>query len=231
MVIGVSAPNKFEAAEYAQHAAACGAPGILTLPQMDMNPTDPAMMEEYLSHICKCCELPLIVQTSYPGVPSAVSPGFLINLSRRYPQIQYVKEEQLGMGPLPWRISEYVRKCTGSLKPFGGAGARNLLNELRRGSFGTMPGAGFADVHVCIWNLFQRGLYLEAREVFAKMLMMAVLEQVTGYVLQKEILRRRGIFMTTVMRSTRRVLMDEDDLKELDDIFLALQPYCISQNL
>jgi hypothetical protein len=57
------------------------------------------------------------------------------------------------------------------------------------------------------------------------MLMMAVLEQHTGYVLQKEILRRRGVFRTVVMRSTRKFSMDKGDMRELDDIFEVLRPY------
>jgi hypothetical protein len=57
------------------------------------------------------------------------------------------------------------------------------------------------------------------------MLMMAALEQCTGYVLQKEILRRRGIFNTVIMRSSRRPMMDQGDLIELDEIFEVVKPY------
>jgi len=51
--------------------------------------------------------------------------------------------------------------------------------------------------------------------VFAKFLMMAVLEQCVGYGLQKEILCRRGIFRTALMRHTRRPVLDAGDLREL----------------
>ena len=88
-----------------------------------------------------------------------------------------------------------------------------------------MPGAGFADIQAQIWDWFQEGKKKEARDLFAKMLMMAVLEQHTGYVLQKEILRRRGVFRTVVMRSTRKFSMDKGDMRELDDIFEVLRPY------
>jgi hypothetical protein len=65
----------------------------------------------------------------------------------------------------------------------------------------------------------------EARDLFGKMLMMAVLEQNVTYVIQKEILRRRGVFKTTWMRNTRKFAMDAGDLRELDDIFELLRPY------
>lgn len=51
-----------------------------------------------------------------------------------------------------------------------------------------------------------------------------MLERRTGYVLQKEILRRRGIFKTMVMRNTRHFSMDADDLRELDGILEKLSP-------
>jgi dihydrodipicolinate synthase/N-acetylneuraminate lyase len=57
------------------------------------------------------------------------------------------------------------------------------------------------------------------------MLMMAVLEQHTGYIVQKEILRRRGVFSTTVVRSPRKMGMDEWDQRELTEIFDVLRPY------
>jgi hypothetical protein len=58
-----------------------------------------------------------------------------------------------------------------------------------------------------------------------KFLLPAVLERRTGYVLQKEVLRRRGIFKNTIMRNTRRFSMDEADLRELDEIMDILRPH------
>jgi 4-hydroxy-tetrahydrodipicolinate synthase len=225
VVIGVTACNKFEVTEYAQHAQKTGADAILTLPQNDGSPTDPAMFAEYMDAITSACDLPLFVQTAMPGHGSALSPDFLLELAQKYPTFQCVKEEQMGFGPLPWRISYYEKKGNRRLTAMAGAGARNLMSEMERGSGGTMPGAGFADIQVRIWESFQLGRKDEARDLFAKMLMMAVLEQSTGYVLQKEILRRRGIFATTLMRCTRRPLMDEGDLAELNAIFSTLRPY------
>ena len=103
-------------------------------------------------------------------------------------------------------------------------GAMNLLNEMERGSGGTMAGAGFADIQAEIWDLFA-GRKTEAETLFMKFLLSAVLERRTTYVLQKEILRRRGIFRTVVMRNTRRFTMDEGDMKELDRIMELLKPH------
>jgi hypothetical protein len=99
------------------------------------------------------------------------------------------------------------------------------MNEMERGSGGTMAGAGLADIQAEIWDLFHAGRKGEAEALFMKFLLAAVLERRTTYVLQKEILRRRGIFRTVVMRNTRRFTMDAGDLKELDRIMEMLKPH------
>ena len=76
-----------------------------------------------------------------------------------------------------------------------------------------------------IWDLYHAGKEKQARELFMRFLLAAVLERRTGYVLQKEILRRRGIFKTTVMRNTRKFSMDAADLRELDGILEMLRPH------
>jgi dihydrodipicolinate synthase/N-acetylneuraminate lyase len=217
VAIGVHAANKFEAAEYARYAAKIGADAMLALSQTDES-TDPQVLTEYFTAITEASKLPLIIQVSN----AALTVDFLIALAKKLPTFRYVKEEQR---PVPKRIDRYVAEAHGLLTPMTGGGSRNLINELARGSRGTMPGAGFADVQAQIWDWYQEGKKKEARDLFAKMLMMAVLEQHTGYVLQKEILRRRGVFKTVVMRGTRKFSMDKGDMRELDDIFEVLRPY------
>lgn len=225
VVIGVTSGSRAEAALYTRHAKDIGAAATLTLPPTDHRPPDAGMFTEYLSAIADSSDLPIVVQTSYPGQPSGLAPAYLIQLAEKLTMFKYVKEEQVGIGSLPWRVSYYQKYSKGLLSVFCGAGARNLLNEMARGSCGTMPGAGFAEIQVAIWNLFHQGQYSEARELFARMLTMAVLEQSVGYVLQKEILRRRGVFQTTLMRHSRQVQMDKHDQSELDGIFQLLYPW------
>ena len=217
VLIGVHAPNKFEAAEYARQAERMGADGMLAMSQTD-GCSDPAILTEYFTAIASASKLPLCIQVTSP----ALSVDFLIDLAHKLPAFRYVKEE---LDPVPERVSRYVKEASGLLVPMTGGGSRNFLNEMARGSRGTMPGAGFADIQAQIWNWYQAGKKRESRDLFAKMLMMAVLEQHTGYVVQKEILRRRGVFQTVIMRNTRKFSMDAGDLHELDEIFEVLKPY------
>jgi 4-hydroxy-tetrahydrodipicolinate synthase len=217
VVIGVHAPNKFEAVEYARHAQAIGADAMLALSQTDET-ADRGILTDYFSAIASASKLPLIIQVTSP----ALTVDYLIGLAKTLPTFRYVKEEQK---PVPPRVDRYVREAKGMLTPMTGGGSRNLLNEMARGSCGTMPGAGFADIQAQIWDWYDSGDKNRARELFAKMLMMAVLEEHTGYVLQKEILRRRGIFKTAQMRGVKKPSMDAGDQRELDEVFQALRPY------
>ena len=195
-----------------------GADGMLAMSQTDGS-NDPSVLTDYFTAIASASKLPLCIQVTSP----ALTVDLLIDLARKIPTFRYVKEE---IDPVPERVSRYVKEANGLLLiPMTGGGSRNFLNEMARGSRGTMPGAGFADIQAQIWEWYQAGKHREARDLFGKMLMMAVLEQHTGYVVQKEILRRRGVFQTVVMRNTRKFSMDVGDLHELDEIFEVLRPY------
>ena len=217
VVLGVQAPNKFEAAQYAREVEKMGADAMIALSQTDGS-NDPQVLEDYFTAIAGASKLPLIIQVT----STALTVDFLIKLARKLPTFRYVKEEQR---PVPPRIDRYVAEAKDVLTPMTGGGSRNLLNEMARGSAGTMPGAGFADIQAQIWDWYDGGEKKKGRDLFAKMLMMAVLEQHTGYVVQKEILRRRGVFKTVIMRNTSKFSMDKGDLRELDEIFEVLRPY------
>lgn len=217
VLIGVHGKDKAEAAEYARHAEKIGATAMLALGQTD-GTGDLNVLTGYFTAITTASRLPLFIQVSTP----AMTVDYLIDLARKLPTFRYVKEEQ---AVAPKRVSRYVAEAKGLLTPMTGGGSRNVLTEMARGSRGAMPGAGFADIQAQIWDWRQAGRKKEARDLFGKMLMMAVLELQTGYVLQKEILRRRGVFKTVVMRDTSRGTMDQWDQRELDEIFEVLRPY------
>jgi 4-hydroxy-tetrahydrodipicolinate synthase len=217
VLIGVHGANKFEAMEYARYAEKIGADGLHALGPGD-NSSDPEALTEYFLAIASVSKLPLSVQVSTPGMTTE----WLLRLADKIPTYKIAKLE---MGNIPHDVTRLAREAKGRLIASTGGGAMNLYQEMERGGGGTMAGAGFADIQAAIWDLFQEGKKKESRELFAKFLLSAVLERQTGFVLQKEILRRRGIFKTVVMRRTRKFTMDAGDLRELDDIFELLKPH------
>ena len=122
---------------------------MLALSQTDKT-TDQGILTDYFSAIASASKLPLIVQVTSP----ALTVDYLIGLAKKLPTFRYVKEEQK---PVPPRVDRYVREAKGLLTPMTGGGSRNLLNEMARGSCGTMPGAGFADIQALDLGLVRFG--------------------------------------------------------------------------
>ncbi|MEP7362027.1 MAG: dihydrodipicolinate synthase family protein [Acidobacteriota bacterium] len=217
VLIGVHGANKFEAMDYARHAEKIGADGLHALGPTD-GTGDNDILTDYFMSIASVSKLPMCIQVSNPGM----STDFLLRMADRIPTLRILKLEG---GDVPHDVSRVVRERKRPLIPSTGGGAMNLYNEMERGSGGTMAGAGFADIQAEIWDLYHAGKKQESHDLFEKFLLSAVLERRTSFVIQKEILRRRGIFKTVVMRRTRKFTMDQADLRELDQIMESLKPH------
>jgi len=217
VLIGVHGANKFEAMEYARHAEKIGADGLHALGPID-GTADQDIMADYFTSIASVSKLPMCMQVSNGGM----STDFLLRMADRIPSLKILKLEN---GDIPHDVTRVVKERKRELIPSTGGGAMNLYQEMERGSGGTMAGAGFADIQAEIWDLFQSGKKQESHVLFQKFLLSAVLERRTTFVIQKEILRRRGIFKNTVMRRTRKFIMDAADLRELDQLMELLKPH------
>lgn len=217
VLIGVHGVHKFEAMEYARFAEKIGADGLHALGPTN-GTSDQQILEDYFTSIASVSKLPMCIQVSTPGMTT----DFLLRLAEKLPTVKILKLE---LGDVTQDVTRVLRERKRPVIPSTGGGAMNLLNEMERGSGGTMAGAGFADIQAEIWDLFHAGRKQEAETLFLKFLRSAVLERRTTYVLQKEILRRRGVFRTVVMRNTRKFTMDEGDMKELDRIMELLKPH------
>ena len=89
-----------------------------------------------------------------------------------------------------------------------------FLEELGRGSVGTMPGPAIPEVFVQVWDLFGAGRVDEARSVFSRYAtLLNMLSQGSGIwaYLYKEILRLRGVFASTAT-SVRKPATQPDEL-------------------
>ena len=218
VVVGVSAPSAAIAAEHARHAGRAQVQAVMALPPY-ITPGSPDEIMDYYRAIGQAADLPVVVQNAAPGL----SPDFLIRLLREVEQIRYIKEEA---SPSAHNLSAVVRatgdRCDGI---FGGAFGRWMLSELRRGACGFMPAAEIVDVYVQIWDAFESGDEASARRIFNQILPLINLLMLLGLRVSKEVLVRRGVFRSTLMRWTGALALDDDDQRELDAIIDDLRPY------
>lgn len=217
VVVGVAGPCAAVAVEHASHAAQVGADAVIALPPYIAQASQEEILAYYRA-IAQAAERPVFVQHSHPGM----APPFLVRLLREVEHIRYIKEET---PPSAHNISAVLdavgEECWGV---FGGALGRWMISEMRRGACGFMPATETTDVYVQIWDAFQSGDEAEARRIFNRLLPLINLAGLLGMRPLLEVLVRRGVLRTTLMRTPGRPELDQDDRRELDAILEDVSP-------
>ena len=196
IVVNTGAPGTDLAIQYSRRAEELGADAVMVIPPTTV-PTTAAQVREYYRRISDSINVPIFIQ----DIPDAqVPPPMAVQIARESENACYAKVE---CPPMPPRITEAKALGGDDLIVFGGAGGNFFLEELRRGSVGTMPACAIPDVFRKAWDLFQDGKDEEATAEFDRyMPLLKQLGQALGinYYLTKEVLRLRGIFKAAYVR-------------------------------
>ena len=218
LVFGVQGANLNEAMQYLRHAEKLDPDALIAIPPRAAKSSED--YREYWSALAGATRRPLFMQTTggAPGINPTTD--MLIELSAKYPNLGYVKEE---VHPIVERMQELAAARPKVKAIFSGGGGRAMLYEARLGMDGTMPGAPYADLYPQIWEACQAGRLVEAREIFSKLLLMLNCDQqVPGT--RQYIMKKRGVFKTTVSR-LRDVRYTSQAIAEIEFHWEACQPY------
>lgn len=152
--VGVSHASTDRAIAFAREAEAAGAHSVMLAPPPLARPTDAALRRHYLT-VAEAITIPVVVQDhpASSGVPMSVD--FLLALAAEAPSCRVIKLEE---EPTPPKAGRLVAGSPDVIV-LGGLGGEMLLEELRRGSHGTMTGFGFPEVLVAVvrrWNAGDR---------------------------------------------------------------------------
>jgi 4-hydroxy-tetrahydrodipicolinate synthase len=218
LVLGVQAADTDSALEFARAAEALEPDAMIAMP-----PTTATSLDDYRRYfraLAGVTKRPFFIQTT--GGSKKVPPDIdlLVELSREFPNFGYIKEEYQ---PVVERMTAMAKQRPAVKSIFSGAAGKGMLYEMRLGFDGTMPGAPYADVYARIWGLFQGGKQDEARDLFAKLLLMINLDQELPGVRQY-VMKKRGIFKTTVSRE-KQANFSAAQAAEIDFNLAALRPY------
>jgi len=216
IVIGVQSPDLATAMRYARHAEKHGADALISLPPRE--DSDLQTAAAYYKEVGKATPLPFFVQTV-----GKMTVDFVIGMARDIPTLRYVKDEAAGGLP---RISEFRRKAP-HLQIQTGNHGHTLLDEIARGSAGSMPAASFADLYVPVWNLWQEGKRREAMEAYSKTLLLITEVEQYGIESLKYILHVRGVFPHYGARGgpAGRASLDDEAKRTLRDLLEFLKPH------
>ncbi len=198
VVINTGAPGTDLAVLYSRRAEELGADALMIIPPSFI-PAGPAEVLEYYMAISDAVRIPIFLQ----DVPSAPIPaGLARQIAERCERVRYIKVETM---PITSKVAEMVATAGDQLTVFGGAGGGYFIEEMRRGSMGTMPFCSQPEAFVQVWKLAQGGDAETARTVFDQVIapINRIASQGAGifYHVHKELLRQRGILTTNKVRS------------------------------
>ena len=221
VVINTGANATTLALHYSYMAEENGADAVMLLPPSFI-PVGGAETREYFKAISDAVHIPIFIQDTSSA---HVSAELAVQIAQESEQVRYIKVESL---PTPVMVHDTVQKAGDVLTVFGGAGGNYFIEEMRRGSVGTMPFCSQPEAFVEVWDRFQAGDERGAREVFYRRILPVNRLGGAGraaayYHVHKEILRRRGVIRTAVVRGPVAPL--DDILKqELDALIEELYP-------
>jgi len=193
-VLAVSAESTPGATRLASHAARIGATGIMVNAPITST-AGPAELDGYFQAVAEASEaLPVVIQDASGYVGRPLPMELMVALLDRYgPDKAQFKPEAVPLGP---RVSELIEASGGRARVFEGSGGLALVESVRRGAVGSMPGPDVAWAIVEMWRALQADDLERADEVGAGVA--ALLSHVstldTYIAVEKRLLVEQGVF-------------------------------------
>ncbi len=220
VVINTGANGTDLAVHYSRMAHENGADSLMVLPPSFF----PAGADEVLAYyraISDAVPLPIFVQDV---AASPISAGLARRLAEECEWVQYIKVESF---PVVEKVAAMSEEAGDVLTIFGGAGGGYFIEEMRRGSVGTMPFCTQPEAFVDIWNRVRAGDEAGAWETFNRYLVPIARLAAQGaglfHGVHKEILAHRGVIRTAVVRAPA-ASMDSLMREELSMLLGELYP-------
>ena len=220
IVINTGAAGTDLAITYSKAAEAAGADALMIIPPTFM----PASAEEILDYytaIDRAVGLPIILQDVPQG---PIPPGLALRIADACRNVKYIKVETL---PVTSKVAAMAEQAGARLTIFGGAGGSYFIEELRRGALGTMPFCSQPADFVAVWDAFRSGDERLARQRFDSAIMAINRLAAQGgdifYALHKQLLVRRGVIRTAMVRSPTTAI-DAITAREIEEVLALVVP-------
>jgi 4-hydroxy-tetrahydrodipicolinate synthase len=197
---------------FSKEAQDGGAAALMVLPPYYMK-TDGDGLLHYFEAISNAVRIPIMVQDAPAMTAVAMSPELLAKLGRDVEHVTLVKVEA---PPTPGKVARLSALAGSSLALLGGLNGHFLLEELERGSVGTMPGCDMTDAFVRVWDMWTAGDREGARRAFDLMLPLIryELQPGMGVAVMKRNLHDAGIIASARVRHPTRSL-DAADIADV----------------
>jgi 4-hydroxy-tetrahydrodipicolinate synthase len=212
--VGVSHASTDRAIAFAREAEAAGAHSVMLAPPPLARPTDAAIRRHYLA-VASAVSIPIVVQDHPASSGVQMSVELLLALAEEAPSCRVIKFEEEPTPPKAGRL------LAGSpdVVVLGGLGGSMLLEELGRGSHGTMTGFGFPEVLVAIVRRWFAGDRVGAAALFDRYATLIRFENqaILNLPIRKLVYQRRGAIAHATVRAPG-LPVDPGTIADLDDI-------------
>ena len=205
VLVGVTAESLPATLALTAHAAAAGATGIVIAPPVASGLRHRELVE-FLVSVAAATDLPVLIQDAPEYLPVSLSPEIVRDAALAAPTITGVKLETGPEGIEQWRSV-----LGDSFHVFGGNGGVFMLECLRAGAAGIMPGVDTVDAQVKVYEAETSGDNREADRLFSELLPMLVFEMQTidhYNACAKHVLRSRGVDIEASLRMPAPAISD-----------------------
>ena len=206
VVVNTGAVSTVATVQYSQQTEELGVTAVMCTPPAADVPVDEK--KAHFKALSDAVGVPIFVQEAGTSLGGAL----LREIAEESERVRYAKVEN---APPAQKVYEAIQHGGDLVTVFGGASGTYLIEELRRGSQGTMPWPSHPHAFVQVWDLWQAGDETAAREVWEREI--APILRVGGLV-HKEILYRKGIIKSARWRSPQPALLDDVGQQELDEV-------------
>lgn len=217
-VVGASSESPADAIAYAEAGASAGCVAAMILTPRAFS-ADMEAMAGFFRDTAEQSGLDIMVQNAPAPMGLGLPLEDVASLARAVAQIMYVKEEATPSGQRITRLTELAGDALNAV--FGGAGARYVIDELKRGARGTMPACEITEIHVAMLSRWDAGDETGARDLFERTLPLLSMQALFRWRLTKKVLQKRGLIESDFVRAPGPAL-DRHDLAELDALLARI---------
>ena len=223
-VMSVGAESTHSAVENGLRAEALGATAVMAIPPIAVALGESEVFGYYQTLVA-ALSIPVVVQdaSSYVGKPLSIS--MMARLRTEFGERVVFKPEAMPIGP---RLSELKDATGGLAEIFEGTGGISLIDSVRRGIAGTMPGADVCWSILLMWKAMQAGDFSAAYRIQGPLLGLLTIQTSLDSFLavEKHLLVRQGIFKNTHCRGPVGYVLDPITTLEVDRAFALLADVC-----
>ena len=218
--MSVTAENQVESLRLAGDAVLAGCNAVMAAPPLN-EVLDSEQLYIYFANLAESVAVPIIVQDASGYLGAAIPHSVYLRLLESFGTQKIVfKPEAPPNGPC---ISALRDATHGQAKIFEGSGGVYLIDSMRRGVEGTMPGMEMVDAIVTIWRAMKRGDEETAYRIHLPLCAIVALQMQAGLdgflAIEKHLLRRRGLFPNENRRDPIRWRLDPETAQEVDRLF------------